>query len=230
MKKTISTTWQKILSEEFTKPYFKNIEDFIALEKKKGKKVFPNEKDVFNAFNYIDFEKVKVVILGQDPYHGPQQAHGLSFSVSKTQKTPPSLKNIYKELYTDLGFSTPSHGHLESWAKQGVFLLNAVLTVNAKEPASHKKAGWETFTDTIIEELSSKRENVVFMLWGNFAKNKAELIDQEKHLILKAAHPSPFSAYNGFFGCKHFSKANQYLKKHKHTEIDWEIKDESLLF
>ena len=230
MNKDIKTTWKKILNEEFQKEYFKDIETFIEKEQKKGKIVYPKDEDVFNIFNLIDFENVKVVILGQDPYHGVNQAHGLSFSVPKGLKVPPSLKNIYKELQADIDFIIPSHGNLTDWAKQGVFLLNAVLTVNAKEPASHKKANWEEFTDTIIHEFSEKRENVVFMLWGNFAKKKASLIDANKHLILEAAHPSPFSAYNGFFGSKHFSKANKYFEEKSISLIDWKIQDNTNLF
>ncbi len=230
MNKDIKTTWKYFLEEEFQKDYFKDIETFIKKEQEKGKIILPKEEDVFNIFNAIDFEKVKVIILGQDPYHGINQAHGLSFSVPKGQKIPPSLKNIYKELQADIDFNIPAHGNLIDWTKQGVFLLNAVLTVNAKEPASHKNANWETFTDKIIQELSEKRENLVFMLWGNFAKKKASLIDTHKHLVLEAAHPSPFSAYNGFFACKHFSKANNYLSKNKIEKIDWQIQDNPNLF
>jgi len=230
MNKIITTSWKNVLQSEFKKAYFKDIEVFIENEKLKNKTIFPKEKDVFSVFNLVNFEDVKIVVLGQDPYHGVGQAHGLSFSVPVGQKIPPSLKNIYKELNIDMKINIPTHGNLTSWVSQGVLLLNAVLTVNAKEPASHKKAGWETFTDSVIRTLSEKRENLIFMLWGNFAKKKASLIDEEKHLILQAAHPSPFSAYNGFFGCKHFSKANLYLKSKGLKEIDWNIKDESLLF
>jgi uracil-DNA glycosylase len=178
---------------------------------------------IFNAFNLTPFEQVKVVIIGQDPYHGFGQANGFSFSVPKGVKTPPSLQNIYKEIEQDLGYITPPHGNLETWAKQGVLLLNAVLTVNAGEPASHKAAGWENFTNAVIYHLSEKRNNLVFLLWGRFAQEKELLIDNSKHLILKAAHPSPFSAYQGFMGCKHFSKTNTYLQQHKIAPIDWSL-------
>lgn len=230
MKKNIHSSWKKFLNPFFASDSFKNIENFVANEKAKGKTIYPKEEDVFQMFNLISFEEIKVVVLGQDPYHGAGQAHGLSFSVPIGQKIPPSLKNIYKELQTDVAFQIPNHGNLNSWAKQGVFLINAVLTVNAKEPASHKKAGWESFTDFVIETISREKENVVFLLWGNFAKKKANLIDAEKHLILEAAHPSPFSAYNGFFGCKHFSKTNAYLKQHGKKAIDWQIADVGSLF
>lgn len=223
-------SWKKILDTEFQKEYFKKIDAFIANEKEKGKTVFPKPSDIYNAFKLTPLKNVKVVILGQDPYHGNNQAHGLSFSVKKGQKIPPSLKNIYKEIHTDLNLDIPNHGFLESWATQGVFLLNAVLTVNAKEPASHKKAGWEIFTDHIIQTISNEKENIVFLLWGNFAKNKAVLIDTEKHLVLESAHPSPFSAYNGFFSCKHFSKTNMYLKEKGIEKIDWQIKSSNSLF
>lgn len=230
MYKNIKTSWEFFLKNEFQKTYFQKIEEFIENEKLKGKTIFPKEKDVFKVFNLVNFEDVKVVILGQDPYHGKNQAHGLSFSVPVGKKIPPSLKNIYKELNTDLGLKIPNNGFLENWANQGVFLMNAIMTVNASEAASHKKANWETFTDNIIKSLSKKRENLVFMLWGNFAKRKAELIDEKKHLVLSSAHPSPFSAYNGFFGNKHFSKANIFLRNNKIQEIDWQIKDVGLLF
>lgn len=230
MYKIISSSWKKPLENEFQKEYFKKIEAFIEKEKQKGKTIFPKEKDVFSLFNLVNFEDVKVVIIGQDPYHGYGQAHGLSFSVPKGEKIPPSLKNIYKELHSDLGIQIPDNGFLEYWAKQGVFLMNAIMTVNAKEPASHKKAGWENFTNNIIKLLSKEREKLVFVLWGNFAKKKLEFIDETKHLVLTSAHPSPLSAYNGFFGNKHFSKINAYLKENNIKEIDWQIKDERNLF
>ncbi|MGB0886106.1 MAG: uracil-DNA glycosylase, partial [Chitinophagales bacterium] len=220
-----TTSWKPILEQEFQKEYFAKIETFIQNQKNLGKTIFPKETDVFKAFNTTNFEETKVVILGQDPYHGLNQAEGLSFSVPVGEKIPPSLKNIYKEIKADLSFEIPQHGHLSSWVEQGVLLLNAILTVNAKEAASHKKAGWEIFTNQIIKQLSQKRENVVFLLWGNFAKQKKELIDETKHLVLTAAHPSPFSAYNGFFGCRHFSKTNAFLEQNKIKTIDWEIKD-----
>ena len=179
---------------------------------------------MFSAFEHTPFDKVKVVILGQDPYHGPGQAHGLCFSVPNGVKPPPSLMNIFKELKSDIGFAIPANGNLESWANQGVFLLNATLTVRATQAGSHQKQGWEIFTDNVISTLSQNREKLVFILWGRFAHDKEKLIDESKHLILKAAHPSPLSAYSGFWGCKHFSKINEYLKENGITEIDWQIK------
>lgn len=229
MNKLISSSWKPILEKEFSKPYFKTIEVFVENEKKQGKTIYPSEKNIFAAFNFSDFESLKVVILGQDPYHGPNQAHGLSFSVPKGEKIPPSLKNIYKELATDLDFTIPNHGNLEAWAKQGVLLLNAVLTVNASEAASHKKAGWEKFTDHIIETISKEKEHIVFILWGNFAIKKAHFIDEKKHLILKAIHPSPLSAHRGFFGCKHFSKTNRFLKQKEIKPIEWQLEHEQQL-
>jgi uracil-DNA glycosylase len=220
----IASSWKVILESEFKEDYFKQIKSFILNEKAKGKEVYPVGKLMFNAFNLTPFEQVKVVIIGQDPYHGIGQAHGLSFSVPDGIKTPPSLQNIYKEIGQDLGLPIPNHGNLESWAKQGVLLLNAVLSVNASEPASHKAAGWENFTNAVIYHLSKQRKNLVFLLWGRFAQEKELLIDSNKHLILKAAHPSPFSAYQGFFGCKHFSKTNDYLVSKSISPIDWSIK------
>jgi uracil-DNA glycosylase len=220
----IASSWKVILDAEFKEDYFKQIKSFILNEKAKGKEVYPVGKLMFNAFNLTPFEQVKVVIIGQDPYHGIGQAHGLSFSVPEGIKTPPSLQNIYKEIGQDLGLPIPNHGNLESWAKQGVLLLNAVLSVNAGEPASHKAAGWENFTNAVIYHLSKQRKNLVFLLWGRFAQEKELLIDSNKHLILKAAHPSPFSAYQGFFGCKHFSKTNDYLVSKSISPIDWSIK------
>ena len=220
----IASSWKVILESEFKEDYFKRIKSFILNEKAKGKEVYPAGKLMFNAFNLTPFEQVKVVIIGQDPYHGIGQAHGLSFSVPDGIKTPPSLQNIYKEIGQDLGLPIPNHGNLEAWAKQGVLLLNAVLSVNASEPASHKAAGWENFTNAVIYHLSKQRKNLVFLLWGRFAQEKELLIDSNKHLILKAAHPSPFSAYQGFFGCKHFSKTNDYLVSKSISPIDWSIK------
>ncbi|RZL34137.1 MAG: uracil-DNA glycosylase, partial [Pedobacter sp.] len=215
-----------VLEEEFEKDYMKNLKTFLLEEKEKGFHVYPKGADIFNALNITPFNKVKVVILGQDPYHGINQAHGLSFSVQKGIATPPSLKNIYKELETDIeGFKTPQHGNLLHWAEQGVLLLNATLTVRASEAGSHQNRGWEIFTDEIIKSLSEKREHIVFLLWGKYAQQKAALIDQKKHYVLTAAHPSPFSAYNGFFGSKHFSKANQLLVQNNLTPIDWKISD-----
>jgi uracil-DNA glycosylase len=220
----IESSWKALLKNEFNQDYFTQIKEFILNEKAKGKEVYPPGKLMFNAFNLTPFEQVKVVIIGQDPYHGVGQAHGLSFSVPLGVKTPPSLQNIYKEIQQDLGFSIPDHGNLASWAQQGVLLLNAVLSVNANEPASHKAAGWENFTNAVIYHLSQQRQNLVFLLWGRFAQEKELLIDASKHLILKAAHPSPFSAYQGFMGCKHFSKTNAYLLNCGIAPIDWQIK------
>ena len=191
--------------------------------KKKKYRVFPEGKNMFTAFNLTPFNNVKVVILGQDPYHGNEQAHGLSFSVQDGIKQPPSLKNIFKELSSDLDLSMPVSGNLSSWAKQGVLLLNATLSVRAGKAGSHQKRGWEQFTNRVIREISDKKENVIFLLWGRFAQNKAELIDKKKHYILKASHPSPFSAYSGFFGCKHFSKTNEILKSQDVEKINWKI-------
>lgn len=219
----LESSWKAVLNNEFNQDYFKQIKQFILQEKAKGKEVFPPGKLMFNAFNLTPFNQVKVVIIGQDPYHGLGQAHGLSFSVPTGIKTPPSLQNIYKEIESDLGLSIPNHGNLESWAKRGVLMLNAVLSVNSGEPASHKAAGWENFTNAVIYYLSQQRSNLVFMLWGRFAQEKELLIDAHKHLILKAAHPSPFSAYQGFMGCKHFSKANEFLKLKGIEPIDWSI-------
>lgn len=216
----IEQSWKELLQEEFEKPYFKQLTDFVR-EEYQAKKVFPPPKDIFKAFDLCPFNKVKVVILGQDPYHGPGQAHGLCFSVNKGIKTPPSLINIYKEIESDIGKKPPAHGNLEHWAQQGVFLLNATLTVIAHMAGSHQKKGWETFTDEVIRLIAEKKEHVVFMLWGAYAQNKAWMIDETKHLVLKAPHPSPLSASRGFFGCRHFSKANQYLEASGLKPIDW---------
>lgn len=224
MSAALEPGWLAVLEEEFEKDYMKNLKTFLLEEKEKGFHVYPKGADIFNALNITPFNKVKVVILGQDPYHGINQAHGLSFSVQKGIATPPSLKNIYKELETDIeGFKTPQHGNLVPWAEQGVLLLNATLTVRASEAGSHQNRGWEIFTDEIIKSLSEKREHIVFLLWGKYAQQKAALIDQKKHYVLTAAHPSPFSAYNGFFGSKHFSKANQLLVQNNLMPIDWKI-------
>ena len=219
----IHESWLKALSEEFRKPYFAELKAFLVEEKRNGKIIFPPSPIIFNAFDSTPFDDVKVVILGQDPYHGPGQAHGLCFSVQHGVKPPPSLVNIYKELATDVGFVRPDHGNLQSWAHQGVFLLNAILTVEARQAASHQKKGWEQFTDAVIAKLSAEREGLIFLLWGRFAQGKAALIDDKKHHVLAAAHPSPFSAYNGFFGCRHFSRANQLLQESGRTPIDWQL-------
>ena len=219
----LEPSWLKVLTAEFEKPYFKSLKLFLASETKSGTPVYPPPDQIFRAFEHCPLESLKVVILGQDPYHGPGQAHGLSFSVNPGIKAPPSLKNIYKELSTDLGLAIPNHGCLEAWARQGVLLLNSTLTVQHKSPASHQRRGWEVFTDEVMKTISNQKTHVVFLLWGNFARSKKSLIDTQKHLVLEAAHPSPFSAHNGFFGCQHFSKTNTYLSKHKKTPIDWRL-------
>jgi uracil-DNA glycosylase len=219
----IDEEWKNALKSTFLKPSFQHIRAFLRQEIGHGKIIYPPGKQIFNAFNKTPFSQVKVVILGQDPYHGAGQAHGLSFSVPNGVKPPPSLVNIFKELHSDIGMDIPRHGNLESWASQGVFLLNAMLTVESNQPGSHQGIGWQEFTDSAISKLSDQREHIVFMLWGAFAQQKEQLIDASKHLILKAAHPSPFSAYRGFFGCRHFSKANAYLFKHKLKPIDWQL-------
>ena len=223
MNVKIESSWKAVLQSEFDKPYFEAITLFIKEEKAKGKTIYPPGPFFFNAFNTTPFSELKLVILGQDPYHNPHQAHGLSFSVPKGIPPPPSLANIYKEIHNDLGLPIPQSGNLEQWAKQGVLLLNASLTVEANQPMSHSKIGWHIFTDAVIKTISEKKEKVVFLLWGSFAKSKLEFIDHNKHLILTAAHPSPLSAYNGFFGCKHFSKANEWLIQNGLAAIDWTI-------
>lgn len=220
MNVTIEASWKEALQNEFAKEYFKELTNKVREAYLAGV-VYPPPKLVFNAFELCPFEKVKVVILGQDPYHGPGQAHGLSFSVPDGVQTPPSLQNIYKEIKSDLGKDIPKSGNLERWAKQGVLLLNASLTVLPSQPNSHQTLGWEKFTDAVIEAVSTNKEHVVFMLWGSFARSKAKLIDKNKHLILEAPHPSPLSAHRGFFGCQHFSQANTYLKEHSIQTIDW---------
>ena len=220
MDVNIEPSWKKVLEPEFQKDYFKQLSNEVREAYLNGP-VYPPPKEVFNAFTLCPFDEVKVVILGQDPYHGPGQAHGLSFSVKDGVKTPPSLKNMYKEIQADLGKDIPESGNLERWAKQGVLLLNATLTVLPGQPGSHQGKGWEEFTDATIEAISKEKEHVVFLLWANFARSKAGLIDSSKHCILESPHPSPFSAHNGFFGSKHFSKTNEYLKSHKLDEIDW---------
>ncbi len=218
----IEQRWKEVLEDEFNSPYFQELKDFLKGEKK-NHVVYPPGAKIFNAFNFTPFNRVKAVIIGQDPYHGDGQAHGLCFSVPEGIAKPPSLVNIFKELNDDLGFAIPGSGNLEKWALQGVMLLNATLTVRAHEPGSHQNKGWEKFTDAAISTLSEQRENLVFLLWGAFAQKKAELIDPERHHILKAAHPSPFSASNGFFGCRHFSKTNEILRDLGLREIDWKI-------
>lgn len=219
----LEASWLKEIGKEFEQPYFLALKQFLAEEKQSGQTVYPPGSQVFSALDTTPLDNVKVVILGQDPYHGVGQAHGLCFSVNKDVSVPPSLGNIYKELQSDIGATIPKHGYLMKWAEQGVLLLNATLTVRANQAGSHQNKGWETFTDTIIKMLSDKKENLVFLLWGRYAQNKAALIDSNKHLILKAAHPSPFSAYNGFMGCKHFSKTNEFLESKELRSIDWQI-------
>lgn len=219
----IESSWKEILKDEFKKPYFRQIADHLKTEKSQGKTIYPAGSNIFHAFDATPFDEVKVVILGQDPYHGPKQAHGLSFSVQKGVPPPPSLVNIFKELHDDIGVSIPNHGYLEKWAKQGVLLLNASLTVRAGEPMSHSKIGWEKFTNTVIEKVSELKEHVVFLLWGRFAQAKKALIDETKHYIIQSAHPSPLSAKNGFFGSRPFSKINNYLVKQGIDPIDWAL-------
>jgi len=216
----IAPSWKSRLEEEFHKPYFEQLIQFVK-EEYQNCTVYPPGKEIFRAFDCADFDQVKVVIIGQDPYHGPGQANGLCFSVRDGVTMPPSLKNIFKEIYSDLGRPIPKNGDLERWATQGVLLLNATLTVRASLPGSHQNKGWETFTDAVIKQISDQKKNIVFLLWGAYAQKKGEIIDRSKHLVLMSAHPSPFSADRGFFGCKHFSKTNEYLKTHGLKEIDW---------
>lgn len=218
----IEPSWKAVLEGEFEQPYFLTLAAFLRKEKEAGKTIYPPGPLIFNAFNSTPFDKVKVVILGQDPYHNPGEAMGLSFSVPKGVRIPPSLKNIYKEIQDDLGLPIPSHGDLSDWAAQGVFLLNAMLTVEKNTAASHQKIGWQNFTDAVIRKLSEQREHLVFMLWGGFARKKKELIDGQKHLILEAAHPSPLAG-NAFSGCKHFSQANNYLEQYGLAPVDWSL-------
>ena len=223
MEVNIEPSWKKELKEEFGKPYFEQIVHFLKEEKKAGKTIYPPGKLIFNAFECTPFDKVKVVVIGQDPYHNPGQAHGLCFSVPDGVQPPPSLLNIFKELHEDLNIPIPNTGNLEKWATQGVLLLNASLTVEANKPMSHSGIGWHFFTDEVIKHVSKDKDHVVFMLWGKFAQNKENLIDITKHKVLKAAHPSPLSAYNGFFGCRHFSKTNNLLREMGEQPIDWTL-------
>jgi uracil-DNA glycosylase len=218
----IDEQWEKVLHQEFTSDYFAQLKNFLLDEKKKYI-VFPSGGQIFNAFNQTPFNKVKVVILGQDPYHGPGQAHGLCFSVPDGVPFPPSLINIFKELKNDLQLPVPGTGNLEKWARQGVLLLNATLTVRSNQAGSHQGKGWERFTDAAIQQLSDQHEGLVFILWGNYAQAKQTLINPKKHFILKSAHPSPLSAYKGFFGCKHFSKTNEFLVQQGKEPIDWAV-------
>ncbi len=220
---TIGNEWDSIIGEEFSKPYYKKLREFLKGEYK-TRRIYPDMYDIFNALRYTSYNDVKAVIIGQDPYHGEGQAHGLCFSVKKGITPPPSLVNIFKELKSDLGINIASHGELTSWSQNGVLLLNTVLTVREASPNSHKNLGWEIFTDAVISALNERNAPTVFILWGANAKAKATLLTNPIHKILTAAHPSPLSAYNGFFGCKHFSKANEFLIKNGIPPIDWEIK------
>jgi uracil-DNA glycosylase len=223
MDVAIEASWKEQLKEEFAKPYFEKIVQFLKEEKNAGKVIYPPSKLIFNAFECTPFSKVKVVVIGQDPYHNPGQAHGLSFSVQDGVAPPPSLLNMFKELQEDLGIPVGRSGNLEQWARQGVLLLNASLTVEASKPMSHSQVGWHIFTDEVIRCISANKEGIVFLLWGKFAQNKAALIDASKHKILMAAHPSPLSAYNGFFGCRHFSQTNAWLREMGEQPIDWAV-------
>lgn len=216
-------SWLAVVGGEFELPYMRQLKQFLQEEKKQRKIIYPPGKLIFNAMNTTHFNDVKVVIIGQDPYHGPNQAHGLCFSVLPGVPIPPSLRNIYQELQSDLDIPTPNHGYLQSWAEHGVLLLNAILTVERGKPGSHQGKGWETFTDAVIRAINDERKDVVFLLWGSYAQQKGQVIDVNKHLVLKAPHPSPFSANRGFFGCKHFSKTNQYLQSQGLSPVDWRL-------
>ena len=222
-KINLESSWLKILNDEFEKPYMKNLSIFLNSEKKKNKIIYPPGSKIFNALNLTPFTSVKVIILGQDPYHGQNQANGLSFSVEIGNKIPPSLQNIFKELYSDLNIYPSQHGDLSNWAKQGVLLLNTILTVEASKPSSHSNKGWEIFTDKILHSLSSLKDNLVFILWGKKAQEKISLIDESKHKILKSTHPSPYSANNGFFGSQPFSKTNFFLESKNIDKINWKL-------
>ncbi len=219
----IEQSWKAVLQAEFEKPYFSTLTAHIKNDKANGKIIYPAGANIFNAFELTPFTKVKVVILGQDPYHQPNQAHGLSFSVLPPTPPPPSLQNIYKELVTDIGINYPTHGDLTNWAKQGILLLNSSLTVVDSQPMSHSKIGWEKFTDEVIQTVSQKLNHIVFILWGKFAQTKEQIINSNQHCIIKSAHPSPLSAYNGFWGSKPFSKTNTYLLEHGKSVIDWQL-------
>ena len=225
MSLIIEESWRYQLENELNKSYMLKLCDFLSQQAKAGKIIYPNNDQIFSAFNETSFDNVKAVIIGQDPYHGPNQAHGMCFSVKPGIKPPPSLVNIYKELHEDIGLEVPEHGYLQSWAKEGVLLLNSILTVEESKAGSHKGKGWERFTDEVIKILNEKKENLVFFLWGNPAQKKGALIDQNRHLVLRSVHPSPLSAYRGFLGCKHFSKANEYLYSKALTPISWKLPD-----
>ncbi len=220
----LEPSWLERLAEEFQQPYMQELRAFLAQEKAAGKSIYPKGLHIFNAFTHTPFDKVKVIVLGQDPYHGPGQAHGLSFSVPPGVKPPPSLINIFKEIEEDIDLKIDrSSGHLSAWAEQGVLLLNSVLTVERGRPASHRERGWEQFTDRVIEVLNREREGLVFLLWGSYAQRKGSIADRQRHLVLEAPHPSPMSAERGFFGCRHFSKANAWLREHGLGEVDWSL-------
>lgn len=221
-KYLIEESWRHHLQDQFKLDYMISLKEKLNVEYD-SKIIFPSKENIFSAFNLTPFEKVKVVIIGQDPYHGPNQAHGLCFSVQPDVKIPPSLVNIYKEVESDLNIKMPPHGHLKAWAEQGVLMLNSILTVEAGKPMSHKNLGWEQFTDKVIDIINEKKENVVFMLWGSPAHAKAKNVDTKKHLVLKSVHPSPLSSYRGFFGCKHFSQCNDYLKSKGKEPINWQL-------
>ncbi len=223
LKNGLHPSWYQVLKDEFQKEYIVKLRTFLESEIKKGKIIYPHGNEIFSALNLTPLNEIKVVIIGQDPYHNPNQAHGLSFSVKPKVPPPPSLCNIYKELKQDLGFKIPNHGSLVKWAKQGVLLLNAVLTVEKNRPASHQNKGWENLTDTIVDYLNREKDNLVFMLWGAHAQKKCNSVDSSKHLVIKSPHPSPFSADRGFFGSRPFSKANDYLNKNKKPIIDWQL-------
>ncbi|MFC1776220.1 uracil-DNA glycosylase [Pseudomonadota bacterium] len=218
-------SWLSRLDDQFQQPYMKNLREFLVVRKQHRAVIYPAGSQIFNALNTTHFDQVRVVILGQDPYHGPGQAHGLCFSVLPGVRIPPSLANIYREIEADLGIAPSHHGCLQSWAEQGVLLLNAVLTVERGQAGSHQGKGWEPFTDAIVQLLNDERERLVFMLWGSYAMKKGAVIDRRKHLVLKAPHPSPLSAHRGFLGCRHFSSANEYLRQHQQLPIDWSVPD-----
>lgn len=219
----LNSSWKNRLQTEFNKPYMNDLKSFLEQEYKKGKTIFPRGNEYFNALNCTEFENVRVVVLGQDPYHGPGQAHGLSFSVQEGVAVPPSLQNIHKEIAADLKISNGKKGNLTAWAKQGVLLLNSVLTVEQHKAASHRGKGWEEFTDAVIQKINEERDHVVFMLWGSYAQKKGQFIDRSRHLVLEAPHPSPLSAHRGFLGCRHFSQANDYLVNNSITPIEWQL-------
>lgn len=222
----LEESWLSKLQQQFDLPYMHKLKEFLLTRRRPHAVIYPPGRLIFNAFNSTPFEKVRVVILGQDPYHGPGQAHGLCFSVLPGVRTPPSLANIYREIQSDVGIARPDHGNLQSWADQGVLLLNAVLTVESGQAGSHQGKGWETFTDSVVQALTDGREGLVFMLWGSYAQKKGAVIDRRKHLVLKAPHPSPLSAHRGFLGCRHFSLANEYLAQHQQEPIDWSVPEQ----